>query len=189
MPLWEYRSTFLLSWVVDLPDNRESFAKADLPGLCKHDSSLTQAGTYPRDPLELILQVKYACLEGSPTYALIFFTKVNDQLISGTCLPVAAREARASRSRLPHTCLVSQVTPSLLDGDRVLPLCVGYRLLPGTFLREGSQRLPTALQLCSIINFFEVFVVYLLQSFSWCANPFCSGYSLWSCQPFNIGKL
>lgn len=52
--------TFLLSWVGDLyskflPDNRESCAKADLPKLYKHDFCLSQAGTCPRAPLELIL--------------------------------------------------------------------------------------------------------------------------------------
>lgn len=60
MRTWD---TFLLSWVGDLPDNRESYGKADLPRLCKHDSCLSQAGTYPRNPLELILQAECACLE------------------------------------------------------------------------------------------------------------------------------
>lgn len=152
MPLWEHRSTFLLSWVVDLPDNRESFAKADLPRLCKHDSCLTQAGTYPRDPLELILRV---CLSWRIPHACFNFLHWSKwpAYLRNLSSPSGCQASKDLTLWVPSYLLSEPGHPlSLLDGDRVLPLCVGYRLLPGTLLREGSQRLPTALQLCCIIS-------------------------------------
>lgn len=189
MHMWEHRGTFLLSRVGDLqnkflPGSRESCAKADFPRLCKHDSCLSQVGACPRDPTELILLVSVFILRvPEPAFIFLYSSRwpVNPRnLISQWLL----REARASHPRCPNTCLVSHVILlSLLDDDCISPLCAGYRLFPGTFLWKGSQKLPTALK-----HHVELILKTFVVSFSpGVPTPFVVG-TVWSCQPFNVGK-